>query len=229
MHDLPDNNLNILGEKRVFIDGANRICYLLACNQCGATSYHPRYVILRSIKNKKQNFFCNQTCAKLFSTTARTIICENCNNTFIKRMNQINKTHHNFCCQRCAAIYYNKHKTHGSRRSKLEKYLEENIKTEFPNLKVLFNDNKTIGSELDIYFVELKLAIQINGPSHFKPIYGQKKFTRITELDLEKRKNCINMNIKLVEIDVSNDNSFNKTKDKRWLEVKELIIKMLSI
>ena len=174
MYNLPDNNLNILDEKKIFIDGSNRTCYLLTCNQCGKTAYHPRYVILRSIKNKKQHFFCNQICTKLFQNTAKTIICETCKLPFVKFINQINKTKHDFCGHKCAAIYHNKNKTYGSRRSKLENYLEENIRQYFEYLNVKYNDVTTINSELDIYIPSLKLAIQINGPLHFTPIYGDK-------------------------------------------------------
>ena len=85
------------------------------------------------------------------------------------------------------------------------------------------NDVKTIGSELDIYFPRLKLAIQLNGPVHFKPIYGLEKFIKITEIDQLKREICKNLTIKLIEIDVSKDRSSDTIKLKRWLEAKSLI------
>src|SRR5271156_4124291 len=129
MHDSTFHNLNILGEKKIFMDGANRVCYLLACAQCGEPSYHPTYAILKSIKNRKQHFFCSQSCSKLYSKKSQVISCETCNKVFEKLLSQIKLTKHNFCSRKCAAIYHNKNKTTGTRRSKLEKYLEENIKT----------------------------------------------------------------------------------------------------
>lgn len=217
------NNIKIIEEKTLFMDGANRICYLIACYECGKSTYHPQYSVIRAIKNRTKNFFCSQKCSKLFVKTSNTINCENCNKTFEKRLSQIKKTKHNFCSKTCAARYQNSHKTYGLRRSKLEKFLEEKIKIHFPNEECLFNDIQTIGSELDIYFPKLKLAIQINGPVHFKPIYGKEKYLRIIELDEIKRIKCNNLNIILNEIDVSTDDSSDKVKNKRWLEISNLI------
>ena len=40
-------------------------------------------------------------------------------------------------------------------------------------------DKSVINSELDFYFPNLKLAIEINGPLHYKPIYGKDKLIQI--------------------------------------------------
>jgi hypothetical protein len=223
MHDSALNNLNILEEKRMFKDGANRICYLLACTYCREASYHPRYAILKSIKNRKTNFFCSQKCSKLFTNKTKEVECETCFIKFTKQLCQINATQHNFCSRKCSATYHNANKKSGTRRSKLEKFIEEKIKINFPNLECLYNDITTIGSELDFYFPKSKLAIQINGLLHFKPIYGDKKYHRILELDSIKRIACKDLQIKLIEINVSTDRDFNKTKDARWEEFKSFL------
>lgn len=223
MHDSIFNNLNILGEKKMFKDGSNRVCYLINCSYCKIPSYHPRYAVLKSIKKRKLLFFCNQNCSKQYNNKSQTFLCETCGVSVTKQLCQIKITKHHFCSRNCAAIYHNTHKTNGTRRSKLEKYLESNIQINFPTLNCLYNNVKIIGSELDIFIPSLNLAIQINGPLHFKPIYGIVKLNRIIELDNIKRQICQQLNIKLIEIDVSKDSYFAKTKDTRWLEVKSII------
>lgn len=76
---------------------------------------------------------------------------------------------------------------------------------------------------MDIYFPKLKLAIQINGIVHYKPIYGLEKFQRIKEIDSEKRKLCKELTIDLIEIDVSQNQTFESMKNSKWKEVQSLI------
>jgi hypothetical protein len=35
-----------------------------------------------------------------------TVVCEYCNKTFLKRVVDVNRTNHNFCCKRCAGDYW---------------------------------------------------------------------------------------------------------------------------
>lgn len=222
MDDTLLKNFKILEEKELFVDGSNRICYLLACSQCGKLNYKPRYAVLKSIRERKSNFFCDQKCYKQFTIALQNVNCFQCNILFQKQRNQVIKSPNHFCSRSCAATYNNQHKTTGTRRSKLEKFLEEQIKLYFPDLECHFNDIKTIKSELDIYIPSLKFAIQINGIFHYEPIYGNDKLKRIQELDAQKIILCAEKNIHLVEVNCAQDN-FSKTKDKRWLEVKNLI------
>jgi hypothetical protein len=48
---------------------------------------------------------------------------------FLKKLKKSKKVniHNHFCCQSCAGRYNNTHKTHGTRRSKMETYLEEHL------------------------------------------------------------------------------------------------------
>lgn len=121
----------------------------------------------------------------LYITKALEVNCKKCNKLFKKHVNQINKTKYNFCSRSCSAIFYNTHKTTGFRVSKLERYLQENLKG------YNFDYNNRIicdGLELDIYIEELKIAFEINGITHYKPIYGKEKYERIIKNDLLKNK-----------------------------------------
>lgn len=118
------------------------------------------------------------------------VTCRNCNANFYKHVSQIKKSPNHFCNKSCAASYNNKRKNYGNRRSKLEIYIESRLKTTFPKLEVLYNDKTTINSELDFYFPDLKIAVELNGIFHYEPIYGDKKLEKIQSNDKQKLINC---------------------------------------
>lgn len=153
----------------------------------------------RSIKVK----FCSRQCGFDSRNKKISVNCQNCNVLFIKRLDQVLKSKNNFCSSSCAATYNNKHKVYGIRRSKLEMYVENNIKNDFPNIDFLVNDKTTISSELDFLFPNMKFAIELNGITHYKPIYGQRKFEMIVKNDNEKKQLCVDSNITLYTINTS--------------------------
>ena len=125
------------------------------------------------------------------------VICSQCNTKFFKRIGQIKTTNNNFCSKSCSALYNNKNKTYGFRVSKLELYLQTNLK----GYNFTYSDRKICdGLELDIYIDELKIAFEINGIFHYKPIFGVEKLTIITDRDERKQKKCIEKNIILYVI-----------------------------
>jgi hypothetical protein len=140
------------------------------------------------------------------------------------------KRTYKFCSSSCAATYNNINKKHGSRRSKLEIFLEEQIRSYYPNLQLLCNDKETINSELDFYFPELKLAIELNGILHFEPIYGHKKLEQIQNNDSKKYFLCCQKQINLAIIDSSTCKYLNQSaKSKYWSIINSVIQKQLNI
>jgi hypothetical protein len=119
----------------------------------------------------------------------------------------------------CAATYNNQHKTIGSRRSKLEFWLEEKLKSSYPQLNLIFNEKHMIGSELDIFIPELCLAFELNGIFHYKPIYGEEKLSQIQNNDLAKAKACCNIGINLHVIDTSSQNRFKQSTSDEYLTI----------
>lgn len=148
-------------------------------------------------------------------------ICANCSTAlnFYKRT-------YKFCSSSCAATFNNTHKTTGTRRSKLETFLEEQIRNTYPNLELLCNDKTAINSELDFYFPELNLAIELNGILHFEPIYGSKKLEQIQSNDTKKYFLCSQKQINLAIIDSSTCKYLNQSsKDKYWKLIENIIQK----
>jgi hypothetical protein len=203
----------------------------LQCEYCNNTFYKTKVVIqcVRSPKSHATGRFCCRKCSNLGLSTKLTVICLNCNKEFEKRLSQAIKFPNHFCCQSCAATYHNTHKTTGTRRSKLEIYLEEQIETYYPQLKCHYNKKDTIGSELDFYFPTLKLAIELNGIFHYEPIYGQDKLEKIQNNDEQKLIKCYELGIEFCIIDISSCKHLTqKQKDKYWDIVQSVIIKVLN-
>lgn len=131
------------------------------------------------------------------------VSCKHCSVLFTKMPSEIKKESNNFCTRSCSATYNNKHKTHGTRRSKLEAWMEEKLVVLYPDLEIHFNRKDAINSELDIFMPTLNLAIELNGIFHFEPIYGPEKLAKIINNDDRKFQACIERGIELCIIDTS--------------------------
>lgn len=90
----------------------------------------------------------------------------------------------------------------------MELFIQEQIRLDYPDLYVIYNDRSLIGSELDIYIPSIRLAIELNGIVHYEPIYGPDKFERIKDNDKQKLIRCYEIGVELAVIDTS---SINKT------------------
>ncbi len=160
------------------------------------------------------------------------LICTNCGCSFQRtkknitsaKYNKTTKTKNVFCNKSCATSYNNSHKFFGIRCSKLEKYAQKCLLADFPNLTFLFNRKSVIGSELDIYCNELKIAIELNGIVHYKSIYGHNKLKKIQFNDNQKVLICDNLGIILYVIDVSKHNRVtDKTCEPYYNIIKDII------
>lgn len=157
------------------------------------------------------------------------IICLHCQKILPYNVTVKCKTKRKFCSHSCAATYNNQHKKHGTTRSKLEKFIEQQLKIDFPNLIILFNDKTAIKSELDIYIPELHLAFELNGIFHYEPIFSHDKLTKIKNNDNQKIIESYKHNIELIVLDVSKLSYFIfKNAIKYYLIIKELITKNIN-
>jgi len=150
------------------------------------------------------------------------LTCSECGKEFSKQPSQMRSSkNNNFCTRHCAVSFNNKHREVSQKRSKIEKWLESRIKNDFPGLVVEYNKNTTIGSELDIYIPSIKLAFEINGPQHYRPIFGEEIFQNTVRNDLLKKEACLKNKITLIEIDVSDLKSMKSFK---LIETVELVL-----
>jgi hypothetical protein len=194
------------------------------CGFCKKTFYQTKNVIQRAIKGTKVVNFCSPKCRHSNRIKKTKIICTQCNKQFDRRPLEI-RPKNNFCSQRCSAKHYNAHKTHGYRRSKLEKYLELKLTELYPNLEIKYNNTSAILAELDIYFPTLNFAVELNGPFHYEPIYGLEKLTKTQRNDKRKILACAENGIELCIIDVSKHRYF---KEHSSLEILEYITNIVN-
>ena len=184
-----------------------------------------KYEILHNVGYNK---FCSSKCKSESQISKIILPCTNCGKEFYKDLNQFKKMSNHFCSRSCAAIFRNTHKIKGYRRSKLEIYLEAELKVLYPNLKMDFNQTDAIDSELDIYIPFLKLAFELNGIFHYEPIYGQDKLNQIQNNDNRKFQACIENGIELCIIDSSQQKYFKKISSSKYLKIiTEIIDKKL--
>ncbi len=117
------------------------------------------------------------------------------------------KTGKSFCSGSCRSKYVhaNCNPTQHTNKSLPQQILYALLQKEFPNEPILYNDRTTLKSsiELDIVFPRLKVAIEVNGPIHYLPIFGEEKFQTVVNRDSVKMAEAYSMGYNLIVIDVS--------------------------
>ncbi len=167
-----------------------------------------RYILKNPIsKERKSNVnlrYCSHLCWKKHSRKMNwaEITCKQCNKLHEKKNSEI-RSDNNFCSRSCSVTYNNLNKKYGIRRSKFEYWLEEKLPKKYTDYEFVFSGKKAVGSELDIYIPSLKLAFEIQGIFHYKPIFGEATLDKIQKNDIRKAKACKENGILLQYIDVS--------------------------
>ena len=199
----------------------------LKCKFCLRTFFIYAKFIKSIVKHKNEMHkynFCSQYCAHEAIKTY--IKCGECGEIVQKQTKEIRKSKSgkNFCSMSCSASYNNKHKITGTRRSKLEIWIQNQLTITYPNLSIEYNCKNCINSELDIHIPSLNLAIELNGIFHYKPIYGLEKLKSIQNNDCRKFQACLENNIEFVIIDVSKLIHFKEKKAIKYLNIITTII-----
>jgi hypothetical protein len=194
------------------------------CSECNEPFYVIKKLVTQELsKNRKRIQFCSKTCKYKKQNTQINVVCLQCNINFTKIKAEVSLN--NFCSRSCAVTYNNKHKTHGTKRSKLESWIEEELSSLYPDLYIEYNQKTAIQSELDIYIPSLNLAFELNGIFHYEPIFGNKKLSQIQDNDISKSKSCIDAGIDLCIIDTSQMIHFKSLKAQKFLNIICNIIK----
>ena len=200
------------------------------CDYCNNIFYKFSKDRIRFIKNPNRKCFCNNECAGNHKNKRISLNCKQCNKIFIKEFCRIKKSKsgNHFCSRSCAGTYNNAHrkhiKKHGTRRSKLENWIERQLLETYPDLEFHFNRKDAINSELDIYIPSLKLAFELNGIFHYEPIFGKEKLAKIQNNDNRKFQACHEADISLCIIDVSQQKYCKPKTSQKYLDIITEII-----
>lgn len=203
----------------------------LECYQCGGTFHvHKRNILQVKRGRSKRKVackFCSRTCMGAYNITSVEVECAWCDKPVMKQLSQLRKSKsgRSFCNSSCSIRYNNANKVKGYRRSKFEIYLEKTLSELYPNLTIETNNRKLVGLELDLFIPELNLAIEVNGITHYKPIYGQDKFDRIQKNDEIKKRLLTEKKIDLLVLDISNLSNFTPEDAEPFIQiVKEKVV-----
>ena len=211
--------MKLLITQEVYNKTKSRALVPIECEECHLIFYKPKH------KTQARKYrFCSHICHNLSKTTKKYLECVVCGKHYYRVPSQILKSSNSFCSHACVAYYNNTHKTYGTQRSKLEVYLEQQIEQHYPQLHCLYNNKEVIGSELDFYFPTLRLAIELNGITHYEPIYGTDRLEKSQNNDKQKAIKCNELGIEFCSVDSSACSHLNqKQKDKYWALVKDII------
>lgn len=196
------------------------------CEACHDVFHKEKRYIANHLKNPNNRNgckYCSQSCHGSVTKLSQMLTCY-CGRTFEKMMKEIKRSPNHFCSRSCAATHNNTHKTHGTRRSKLEEWLEQQLPALYPSLEFHFNRKDAINAELDIYVPSMKLAFELNGLFHYEPIFGADKLAQIQNNDQRKYQACIEHGIELCLIDVSSFKNFKEKGAIKYLDVIKGII-----
>ena len=186
----------------------------MLCLHCDRLFLLEKHRVQRAVE-RGTGKYCSQTCARHARRTSQEVYCANCNTLFRKHGVELKRTGNHFCSRSCSAQFNNRHKNLGAgRRSKAETYLSELIRHDFPSLKIIQNDRALLpsGLEVDIIIPRLKLAIELNGPIHYFPLFGDEKLAKIRAADILKQVEIQTAGYSLLVIDISAYGYFKKAK-----------------
>lgn len=190
----------------------------IECEHCHKIFTATKNNILRVLKSSPNRLrFCTRSCNDKRKHKRKTVKCKNCQKDFQKLNCYCSKN--NFCSKSCAAKYNNTHKTTGTRRSKLEKWIEEQLTILYPNLEIHFNKTSAVNAELDVFIPSLKLAFELNGIFHYEPIYSEEKLSSTQNNDKRKFQACLERGIELCIIDTSSQEYFKENTSKKYLDI----------
>lgn len=168
-----------------------------------------------SYKHKTQ-IFCSNKCSN--HTRKNPFIkkrCKLCDLEFIRKGSKVNQI---FCSKKCSITFTNSHRK-GNNRSKLEVWIESQLKSKYSDLEIHFNRRDAINAELDIYIPSMKLAFELNGVFHYEPIFGSDQLKLVKNNDERKLQACFEKQIELCIIDTHNVKYLKKERDIKFLEI----------
>lgn len=207
----------------------SEVCPFLVCEACGKAIKRSRLDIQKKQHQGFENITCGGTCSQTLMDRSQSVFmrpCASCGKQVRRTLSATKrcKSDRVFCNRSCSTRYNNCHKNHGTRRSKLEAWIESELVKLYPSLEFHFNQKDAINSELDIYVPSLKLAFELNGIYHYEPIHGAEKLATIQNNDSRKLQACVERGISFCTIDTSASKSFKPERDRKYLDIICMVV-----
>jgi len=211
-----------------FDQASSRQLLSLRCMECSAVFHKSKHNLMK--KNGATHKYCSQKChAKTRRKPTVSVKCQQCDRALELlphhiRMHEKRGLTHYFCSKQCSGTYNAAHKTTGTRRSKLEVWLQDQLTARYSRLDIHYNRVDAIQAELDIYIPSLKLAFELNGIFHYEPIFGSEKLEATQNKDAYKYHSCTANGIDLCVIDTSSASYFKAKTSERFFKIITSII-----
>lgn len=193
-YDLNRSNTHFCS-RNCFLEYENTRCEKLrknvSCIYC-----NKKYKLSKSKIDRDRNIgnFCSQKCLSNYRDSKVNFNCDFCDKKHKTHKSTYDRAVNHFCSKKCASRYY-------CGKNLCEGIFEKTVKK--TKIKYERNNREILnGLELDFYFPNIKLAVEINGPSHYEPIYGEKSLKQQKKRDRTKKKLCKIKNITLFVISV---------------------------
>lgn len=180
----------------------------IRCLTCGqtfmASAKQVNNLFTSTGKDKLTLKYCSRACRDKGTQDRVTVTCANCGKKIERQRYELDVKDLFFCDNHCYHEYIKTHPIapNGNSVSKLERLIRYSLQLLLPNEKVEYN-NRTIldGLELDIYYPNIRVAIEINGLWHYVPIKKNQNLQLIQEHDMLKKNRSNEKNIKLYVVE----------------------------
>lgn len=182
----------------------------IRCLTCGqtfmASAKQVNNLFTSTGKDRLTLKYCSTACRDKGTQDRVTVKCSNCGKELERQRYELDIKDLFFCDRDCMQEYY-KHnpnlKATGP-RSKLEKFIGYVFADLFPHLVVDYNNRIVFnGLELDQYYPDLNVGVEINGGWHFiERLTDENRFKTIQEHDAEKLRLSEELDIPLLVIPV---------------------------
>lgn len=206
---------------------------VLRCFKCNDVFTRSKSELSKSLR-RNQKIVCSKKCVRINQRNAslkdfKTIelICQNChllfNRSRIAYLNNINKnTETFFCSKKCSMTSLNRASKTSTSKSSHEVILKELIQKKYPEFDVIQNDRTVLPEnlEIDIWIPSINLAIELNGPCHFYPIYGEHRLQQTRGNDIRKVLFAQLQNINLLVVDTSSLKSKSKLSVEKFINTQ---------
>lgn len=169
---------------------AKEIKVEVTCECCGK-------LFFKKPSGLREKNYCSHMCYSKAKETRIEVVCAQCGTLFKRHPSRLRAK--NYCSKLCAmymCINY---------ISKLELDVSKHLCEKYAQLDFLFNDRKAIRMELDILVNKLGIAFELNGPTHYLPIYGEKSLKKVQKRDRLRCLTCYTNSIDLYSINVSTE------------------------
>jgi very-short-patch-repair endonuclease len=106
--------------------------------------------------------------------------------------------------------------------SKIEKYIRKMLTSAGYNVTI-YKDNIGGDYKVDLFLKDLKVAIEIDGPLHFMPIFGEEKLQKTIKQDTIKNGLLLSKGIHVVRIKYGAKSCSLKNKRDTWNKLSKVI------